>query len=72
MADVNDKLPCTDILQEISGTACYLNEDFWGREKLYPAKKKMHHHSVSGYIESILSFLCFHILTFVPVHLNGE
>jgi hypothetical protein len=55
MVDDEDKLPCTDIMEEISGTACYLNADFWGLEDLYPEKKL--HLSVSDYIESILS--CF-------------
>ena len=72
MDDDEDEHPCTDIMQEISGTACYLNADFWDLEDLYPEKKNELRRSVSVYVESILSCFCFHILKFVPEHLNGE
>ena len=42
------------------------------KEELYPEKENELRRSVSVYVESILSCFCFHILTFVPEHLNGE
>ena len=81
MVNYEDEHPCTVILEEISGTVCYLNEDVWGMEDLYPEKQKTRQLSVSekektrqlsvsDYTESILS--CFaSILTFVSENLNG-
>jgi hypothetical protein len=56
MVDSEDGLACTVIVQEISNTSCYLNEDFWELEDLYPEKKKKHQLSVSDFIEAIFSY----------------